>query len=484
MVHGHGRRWLIVLLVAASVWGFVDVRRRGYPYVNTPEEHKTDLTVYTEAGWAFFDGREPYEVSNCRGWTYLYPPMLALMLAPLRPLATQNQVTVWFFISLLLCWGCYREGRRIVAIVCQEDPRVAAIWKRWSPWLGAAAVAVATLPTLNCMQRGQIGVLKFYFLLLGLRCIIGGRTWRAWLAGGVALAMPIVLKILPLVQVGFLVFLLLVDLVKSWLQRRKPDPSVLTVPCEQNTGRRFTASSAGVGLGLLLYFLLIPAALLGWQANLRHLDTWGHFMLTKADDGGMDPRSGNSHTTRNQSMHNAAYRLGNFGAHLFAGGPDDRLVDNWDAPPMAMDSPLAQRLLLLSQATLTLALLALGVRLCRGDGNRLNLAVGFALACAAMLVVSPVARGHYFMLLAPAALLVPLWLAREGRPRAGVVLAAVAPVIPLVHYVLLPYAGRVGFMGLGTAAWLMAAMVVVARTSVHSRDADSAARCPRLAAAA
>ena len=80
-------RWLIVLLAAATVWGFVDVRRRGYPYPECPEEHRTDLTVYTEAGAAFFDGRKPYEVANPRGWTYLYPPLFALLLGPLASLA-------------------------------------------------------------------------------------------------------------------------------------------------------------------------------------------------------------------------------------------------------------------------------------------------------------------------------------------------------------------------------------------------------------
>ena len=192
-------------------------------------------------------------------------------------------------------------------------------------------------------------------------------------------------------------------------------------------------------------------------------------MLTKADDGGMDPRSGNSHTTRNQSLHNAAYRLGNFATHVLAGGRDDRVVDHWDAPRMAMDAPAAQRLLLFSQATLTLALLALGVRLSRGDGNRLNLAVGFALACVAMLVVSPVARGHYFLLLAPAVLLVPLWLERRGRGRAGAAMAAIPPVLSILHYVLLPYAGRVGLLGMGTAAWLMAALVLMARADQATR---------------
>ena len=57
MSSGNGR-WLVGLLLAATIWGLVDVRRRGYPYPEAPQEHKTDLTVYTGAGAAFFNGAE------------------------------------------------------------------------------------------------------------------------------------------------------------------------------------------------------------------------------------------------------------------------------------------------------------------------------------------------------------------------------------------------------------------------------------------
>jgi hypothetical protein len=236
-------------------------------------------------------------------------------------------------------------------------------------------------------------------------------------------------------------------------------------------GRRWAFSTFGVAAGLAIFFFLLPAMLVGWRANLGHLNTWGRFMLTKADNGGMDPRSGNSHSSRNQSLQNAAYRLGNFAAHLAAAGPDDRLVESFAAPQMAMDAPAAGRLLLLSRATLALALLTLGARLMRGDGNRLNLALGFALGCVAMLAVSPVARGHYFLMLAPAVLLLPLWLIRYGRPRAAAAMASVLPTLCLLHYVLLPLTGRIGLLGLGTAAWLMAAMVMIDRTQRSAADA-------------
>jgi len=118
-----------------------------------------------------------------------------------------------------------------------------------------------------------------------------------------------------------------------------------------------------------------------------------------------------------------------------------------------------------------LALLMLGARLVRGDGNRLNVAVGFVLACVTMLVVSPVGRGHYFNLVAPAVLMVPLWLATHGRPRAAVWMAAIPPVVCLLHYILLPYAGRVGLLGLGITAWLLAAMMLMVRADRSGRDA-------------
>ena len=114
----------------------------------------------------------------------------------------------------------------------------------------------------------------------------------------------------------------------------------------------------------------------------------------------------------------------------------------------------------------------------REAGNRLNMATGFALACVTMLAVSPVARAHYFLLLAPAVLLVPLWLDRHGRPGAGVVMAAIPPVLSILHYVLLPYAGRVGLLGLGITAWLMAAMVLLARADWAAIRAASLGDAP------
>ena len=456
------------------------LRRRaspGYLYPECPEEHRTDLTVYTEAGGAFFDGGQPYEVANPRGWTYLYPPMLALLLAPLDVLPTQDQVTVWFFVSLLFCWGCCRECRRIVTIVCDEDPSVAAAWARWSPWLAVAAVAAALHSHAQLFATRPGGHSQAVLSAAGAAVDrrrphvprLAGRRRRPGLAdraedtpagAGRFSVVPATggLGCEPLEAAGFS------------FERNVAVSECPTIAMGGGARRRFAASTLGVALGLALFFLFVPAMLVGWRANLHHLDTWGRFMLTKADDGGMDPRSGNSHTAAQSESAQRRLSAGQFRRACFRRRPRRsagrrmgvRRRWRWTPPPL-------RGFCCSRQAMLTLALLALGVRLSRGDGNRLNLAVGFALACVAMLVVSPVARGHYFLLLAPAVLLVPLWLDRCGRRRAGVVMAAIPAVLSILHYVLLPYAGRIGLLGLGTAAWLMAAMVLMARADQSAR---------------
>ena len=71
-------------------------------------------------------------------------------------------------------------------------------------------VAAVALPTLNCLQRGQVSILALYLLLLGLRLVLGGRNDWARVAGGILLALPVAVKIVPLLPVATFVFVQLV----------------------------------------------------------------------------------------------------------------------------------------------------------------------------------------------------------------------------------------------------------------------------------
>jgi len=120
------------------------------------------------------------------------------------------------------------------------------------------------------------------------------------------------------------------------------------------------------------------------------------------------------------------------------------------------------------------ALFLVGVRL--GDHGQavLSRVAGFGLACAVLLVVSPVARNHYFVLLTPAALFVPVWLNYQGRRRAAVALAVVPAVLIVLQYVLLSHVGRIGLLGLGTTGWVMAAMVLMTGAKQSAAEAQGA----------
>ena len=466
--------WKLVvgLLVAVTIWGLVDVRRRGYAYPDAPAEHKSDLTVYTEAGAAFFDGRPPYAVCNPRGWTYVYPPMFAMLLAPLHLLPMQDQATVWFFLCVAMCWGAYCESRRILAVACRPSGERPPGWGRGARWFGVAALVAVTLPTLNCLQRGQVTIVVLYLLLLGLRLILTGRTSVVRLAGGVVLAAAVTIKIIPLLPVAFLLFIQLVSFLGGRWRRQ---------PWAAELGGQLVPAMSGVGLGLVLFFLLLPGALIGWNNNLRHLDTWAHLVLSSAESSTATPGfEKDTHSVRNQCLGNALYRLGNFAAYMVAGGPEDPLVDDSNPPPRLMDSPCVDTCLLFVRIALLLTLLLVGVRLAGHRDVLFCQAAGFGLACAALLVVSPVARNHYFLLFGPAVLFVPLWLDSRGASRAARVLAVVPGVLIVVQYVLLPYVGRVGLLGLGTTGWLMAAMVL---TVGAEASAGTPAALPEPAAA-
>jgi len=481
-------RWLVIPFLMLCIWGWCDVRDRGFAHPEDPLQHKSDFTVYTEAGAAFFDGRPPYEVTNPRGWTYLYPPMFALLVAPLHALPSQDQVGIWFVISLLMCWGCFYECAKTLRFLCRQDDHVANSYTAWYPWLGIAAVMAAALPTFNCLQRGQVGVLKLYLLVLGLRLVITGRRPLVRLLGGIVLALPIVLKIVPLLPVSFVIFVQLV----AWLtnRRRSRVRACTHANPEDNSARacehatyglhapygsgRSAASSpiltcSGLVLGLLLFLFVIPSILIGWRANLHHLKTWSTVVLVNYDDGGDDARSGNSHSMRNQSLQNAAYRLGNFIWHKTVGGPDDRLADFFERPKaiftrpnMIMDSPPVEWSLLGIRIAILLVLGLVGIRLGL-EGDALSLLTAFSLGAIAIFAVSPIARAHYFMLYAPAILYVPLWLDRQNRTRAAKIMAVVPILLTGLHYCFLSFTGRIGLLGIGTTAWLLSAFVLILR---------------------
>jgi hypothetical protein len=472
--HEIRRHWAVFLglVVGLAVWCAVDVARRARIDPKRPALHMTDFTVYTEAGAAFFDGREPYDVSNIRGWKYLYPPLFALLVAPLGALSPPWQATVWFTLSALMAFGSYFECRRLLAaFVNREDHAIPynpgereSFFKNFD-WLIAIGFSAALFPALNCLQRGQMGLALVYPLLLGFRLLWLGNSRWAFLAGGLILALPVALKFtpaLPAVCVLATLFVATIARFRGGIGAgsttrgpRAANIAPVNLDSRNSLVERSVCGTVGLVTGCLVLFLLFPAALIGWNANLRHLHTWYDRVASRVDNVRADDFGGDVASFRNQSLCNAVYRCGNWTARQFFGGPDDLRMDVRKAA-MPMDAPIVSRVLTVVRVG---ALLALGVVIvvagCSGQPLWHGMVLG--LAGVATLVVSPVSRGHYYVFWVPAVVFVPFWLRQIGRPRAAIVFAAVPAALTFLHYALLPYAGRVGLLGLGMTVWYFAA---------------------------
>jgi hypothetical protein len=222
-------------------------------------------------------------------------------------------------------------------------------------------------------------------------------------------------------------------------------------------GRRLTA---GLVLGLALWLVLVPAGAIGWQRNLDCLARWCNLVPTKAIDTGGDLFAGDSYSVRNQSLVNAVRHLGNWIVEDVAGDGDSLRPVGPNDSPHAMEAPAVNRLLLAARlAVLVLAGLAAVWAGRRRD--RLTTASLYTLGLVATLVVSPVARTHYFLLIAPAVLLLPWRFARVGRTRLAWSMAWMPTLIVVPQYLWPSAAGRVGWLGIGMTLWLVSGAVLL-----------------------
>jgi hypothetical protein len=414
----------VVALVALTIWGYVSIGPNGRLLPGRTEEHRTDFTVFPEAGAAFFDGRHPYRVTNPRGWHYLYPPLFALLVSPLSQLDTESQVVTWYVVNIVLAFGCLVEVRRLWRLVSARVPGCPT-------WPVTCALLSAFLPFLDCMQAGQLGIGILYFLLLGFRLVLRDASHAMGFLGGLLLALPAAIKLVPSLPVAFLLF-------HRWT-------AVLRPRSGRREWSRAAMPTAGVFVGVVLFLLVIPAAIIGWRANLAYLREWRARIVTNQRVG---PNANfNIHSFRNQSLANAIYLWDKEVPRLL--GRESRPEGAPDRPERVVHGGV--RVLI---GLILAALLMIGCSL----GRRIDLldqSTAFGLACCATLLVSPLSWGHYYMAQAPAVLLVPLWLLRRGRVVRARIAAMMPPIVTWSYYLAMPYTGGLGLLGLGTTAWFL-----------------------------
>jgi hypothetical protein len=214
-----------------------------------------DLEVFLRAAWAVRAGQDIYTITDSKGFHYHYPPLFALLLAPLAdppPGAERSwalpfpvSVALWYAFSVLCFWLAVDWlATAIAGAGGQPTPRGG---RRW--WAWRLLPLLACLPAIGAsLVRGQVDGLLLLLLSGMAVAALRGRPWQAgfWLAGAICL------KVIP-------AFVLLYPL---W--------------------RRDVRWLAGCAAGLVLGLAVIPAAVLGPARTFAYYREWGEVLVRPA----------------------------------------------------------------------------------------------------------------------------------------------------------------------------------------------------------
>jgi len=228
---------VLSVVVVALVFGLVGVRERARTDLGA-KAHHTDFTVYTAAATALADGADPYDARSPRGWRYVYPPLLAIAFRPLTWLSDPNGAFVWYVVCVLA-----------LAYALVETAR--AIGGRAGRTAVAAAFLVCLLFVGQTFQRGQVTTI---LLALQVGALVALARRRDVLAG-VVLALGVALRLTPLLPAG-----------------------VVGIACLRRLlggeGRAALRFPLGFVAGLVLWFAVVPAALLGPARAVEVTKRW------------------------------------------------------------------------------------------------------------------------------------------------------------------------------------------------------------------
>ncbi|HEY7428398.1 MAG TPA: glycosyltransferase family 87 protein [Gemmataceae bacterium] len=364
---------LLAFLVVVAVFAVLVEIRSAFQHTR-----KGDLNVFLRAGWAIRADADPYAVTDDNGFHYHYPPLLAILAAPLAdaPAGAERTGMLPYSVSVAVCYVlnllflAFAVHRLAGALERTATGRFGLAWPTGSRgwWaLRFIPVLACIIPIGHTLSRGQVNLLLLALFAGFLADLLRGRSFRAglWLAGAICV------KIIP-------AYLLLLPL---W--------------------RRDGRCLAGCAAGLLVGLVAIPLTVLGPPRTIACYREMTRTVLLPGMGAGEDASRAdeltNQTATEGQSiltaLHNTLY------------------PDLANRPPKASAGERLVAYLFGGVLTLT-TLGAFGWRR-RGDG--LDLVLLFGLLTLNMLLISPVCHLHYFSLALPLvmALLAGRWQEQE-----------------------------------------------------------------------
>jgi alpha-1,2-mannosyltransferase len=168
-------------------------------------------------------------------YNYPNPPVMGLLLKPVLALPPTAAALVWFYLKVGMTLLALGWIFRLIESPGQPFP----------PGAMALALLLGFWPILLDLTHGNINL---FILFLVIGALFAFQRGHDLLAGGV-LGLAIACKVTPLLFVPYLLW------------------------------KRAWKALAGCAVGLVLFFLAVPALCLGWGENLRLLHGWEEQMV-------------------------------------------------------------------------------------------------------------------------------------------------------------------------------------------------------------
>lgn len=320
-----------------------------------------DADVFFRAGWAVRTGRNIYEVSDPNNWHYNYPPLFAILMAPLGDPAPGEaragflpypvSVSILYKISLLSLIGGVLFLVNAVRCGCPDLFQNDVCRRGY--YLGFVGILVCLSPIAHTLMRGQVNLFLLALICLAIGCQIQGRSF--W--SGIFIALSICLKVFP-------AFLLIIPV---W--------------------RKDFWQASGVVFGLVLGLILVPVIAFGPEKTIVAYQDFYKVLL--------GPALGLSGDNSRDVELNAMNSTDNHSILAFLHGIEFPDHSKKPAKPGSMT-----KVIHLVMSALLLGWL-LWVKGKPKKGTSLGDSFFFSLAALLMLFVCPVSHSQYFCLALP-----------------------------------------------------------------------------------
>jgi alpha-1,2-mannosyltransferase len=193
-------------------------------------------------------------------YAYPNPPIMALVLEPLARLPPLVGSLSWYYLKVLMAFAALYWVFCLVETSEQPFP----------PWARDLTVLLSLWPITGDLRHGNVNLFILFCVAGALYAFCSRRDFL----GGLALALAIACKITPALFVPYFLW------------------------------KRAWKTLAGCGAGLVLFFFLLPGAVLGFGRNLELLRSWADQMVTPYV---LDGRVTSDHP--NQSLPGVVFRL-------------------------------------------------------------------------------------------------------------------------------------------------------------------------------